>query len=315
MIVTITPNPLLDYVLHSTSIPDPGGKRVAEIPFTVGGKGINVARMLKTLGRPALALTFAGGANGNKIIEKLKQQGISFEIIKTETETRAGINLVVETPLYHTWWIENGNELKSSEIHAMIEKTGQLLENPGFLIMSGTIPGRLNNDFYQKLLLSLKAFKGEIFLDAREEPLKKALNVGGFFLKHNRDEARQTFGLDPYDRKQLAKLLDVFRQKRLLGAMFTDGKNEAILWDGYKIEMFYPAPAAEVSAVGCGDATLAGLIYARSLGKNLKEAAIWGLAAGAADCEMPGPCEASYEKTHEKLSQVKIINNHSFKNL
>jgi 1-phosphofructokinase family hexose kinase len=302
MIVTITPNPLLDFVLHSQQIPDPGGKRVRQIPYTVGGKGINVARMLKTLGRPALALSFAGGNNGAKILEGLQQQGIACELIDTEAETRMGINLVVEKPVYHTWWIESGEELKKKEIDKMLGRIAELLPETSFIAMSGTIPGRMNDDFYQNILKLCLQHRAEVYLDAREEPLKRACTVGGFFLKHNREEALATFAIDPFVNP--VEFFKMLQNCRIWGAMITDGKRDILLWDGDKIWHLQPVSAREVSSVGCGDATLAGLIYGRSQGLSLLDAAKWGLAAGAADAEMPGPCDAGAESVAVKLKLV-----------
>ncbi|MFZ5949904.1 MAG: 1-phosphofructokinase family hexose kinase [Candidatus Rifleibacteriota bacterium] len=304
MIVTVTPNPLLDYVLHSKNIPDPGGRRTEQIPFTVGGKGINVARMLKTLGRPALALSFAGGENGRKIRQGLIQQGISADLIETAAETRMGINLVVEQPSYHTWWIENGLELSKSEVYNFLDSLEKRMPEVRFVAMSGTIPGRLNDDFYLKVLSVCLKFRSEVYLDARGTPLKKACEIGRFFLKHNREEAIETFKIDPMSEPK--KFFSCLAAKKIWGAMITDGKNPVLLWDGENIFELHPAEARQISAVGCGDATLAGLLYGRSEGLDLIESAIWGLAAGAADAEMPGPCEADYPRVCEKKSQIKF---------
>ena len=38
-----------------------------------GGKGVNVARVLKTLGAPVIATGLAGGATGTRIVEQLTQ--------------------------------------------------------------------------------------------------------------------------------------------------------------------------------------------------------------------------------------------------
>ena len=41
-----------------------------------GGKGVNVARVLKTLGQPVIATGFAGGATGTRIVEQLTQESM-----------------------------------------------------------------------------------------------------------------------------------------------------------------------------------------------------------------------------------------------
>ena len=307
MILTITPNPLLDYVIHSKEKPQPGGHRVRSIDYTVGGKGINVARMLKTFGRPALALGFAGGPNGQKIKTKLVDQGVYAEFVETHEETRLGINYVIEKPHDQTWWIEEGNELQESEVAALIELTRSHLPKTSLLAMSGTISGRKNQDLYRRILESIKDFRGEIYLDARGEALREACKVGGFFLKHNRNEAIETFGIDPFVETHQHSFFKKLQNMRIWGAMITDGKNNILLWDGNKIFLLEPAPSVEVSAVGCGDATLAGILFGRSENMSLFEASLLGLAAGAADSQYPGPCEAEFRAIEHKVSLIKVL--------
>lgn len=313
MIITVTPNPLLDYKIFAAAAGGhTGGTRVAKIPYTVGGKGINVARMLKTFGRPALALTFAGGANGARMADELRQQSISARIIPVAAETRMGIELFAECHGQHRWWIEDGNELQAAEIHAMLDLIEAESRSASIIAMSGTIPGRKNVDFYRLVLERLRGFKGEVYLDARGEPLRQACLAGGFFIKHNRDESLESFGLDPFHSDQRKELLQRFSAMKIWGAMITDGAGSVLLWDGNQCIEFSPAPATEISAVGCGDATLAGLVYGRRSGMNLIEASILGLAAGAADAEKPGPCEASFEEISGKINLVKVLQQYEY---
>ncbi|MBF0503155.1 MAG: hypothetical protein HQM09_23715 [Candidatus Riflebacteria bacterium] len=306
MILTVTPNPLLDFILHEERPPTPGGHRVRSIKWTVGGKGINVARMLKTLGRPALALTFAGGPNGERIRSRLKDQGISAYFIQTEKETRSGINFVIDEPPSQTWWIEEGEPLTTVECMTMFEAVYREREKARFIAMSGSVPGPGQASFYRCLLEKIHGFNGEIYLDARGETLREATRVGGFFLKHNRDECLETFGLDPLNIADHPKLLSEFKRHGITGALITDGPRPATLLDHVSATYLLPPEIQEVSSVGSGDAALAGFIFARSEGKSLVESARWALAAGAADACHAGPCEASFPDIERLLGRVII---------
>ncbi len=297
------PEPVAGLYLHSKNEPAPCGIRVDKINYTVGGKGINVARMLKTLGRPALALSFAGGPNGEKIKHILKQQGIFARFIETYSETRVGINQVVEEPQKHTWWIENGEELREAEIVQMEEHLASQLKDLTFLGMSGTIPGKLNKNLYLRMLHVARSSKAEIYLDARGESLKLACEAGGFFLKHNRDEVIQTFEIDPFHKNGRRDLIKILSEKKIWGCLITDGEGPVLFWDGFDTKIITPPPARIISAVGCGDATLAGIIYGRANGMEIGQAIKWGLACGVADVSCPGPCEAEF-------NQVKTILNY-----
>ena len=307
MILTITPNPLLDYVIHEKHEPKKSEHRVEAINYTVGGKGINVARMLKTLGKPPLALTFSGGANGEKIKSKLESQGIFGQFVETDAETRTGINYIVENPHKHTWWLEKGLELSDVEIASMIELVTSNICKTSYIAMSGSIPGINNTDFYARVLDSLEDFNGEIYIDATAEPLKLACERGGFFLKHNRSEAIESFGLDPFIKSNQHEFVKKLYDFKIWSALITDGENGAVYWDGNGILYFNSTPANVVSSVGCGDATLAGLLYGRANGLNMLDSIKWGLAAGGADVEFSGPCEADFKTIESKLKYYFLI--------
>lgn len=312
MILTVTPNPLLNYQIFDSTANPHGGQRLSRIPYTVGGKGINVARMLKTLGKPALALTFAGGSNGSKMVLELQQQSIYGRFIPTTSETRVGINHVDKLAGVHRWWIEDGEDLLENEIIAMLDLVQAEAKSASIIAMSGTTPGHLNQDFYRRVLEAIPDFIGEIYLDARGEPLRQACKIGGFFLKHNREEALESFDVDPFVKAQRQTFFSHLTRNKIWGAMITDGKNEVLLWDGSAVYELQPAPAIEVSAVGCGDATLAGIIYGRKMGMNILESAVLGMAAGAADAERPGPCEATFSEVQQKICEIKFSKDESF---
>ncbi|NLI75439.1 MAG: hypothetical protein GX442_03215 [Candidatus Riflebacteria bacterium] len=304
MIVTITPNPLLNYVLHLPSFPPDGPRRLPTLPWTVGGKGINVARLLKTLGRPAVAIGFGGGPNGDKIRQRLQDSGITARLIPTSGETRVGIDLVIDHPPAHHWWMENGSDLTPGEVLALVEEAERWRDRAGFVAMSGTLPGNGQTDLYRRLLECLHGSRAEIYLDARGAPLLEALAVGGFFVKHNRQEFSETFQADPFVDPGSNPAFGRLARSRVPGALITDGAGPALLWDPPHFHVLVPPCVRQVSSVGSGDAALAGFIYARTLGHPPLEAARWAMAAGAADACHAGPCEATFDEVATLLPQV-----------
>ena len=53
-----------------------------------GGKGVNVARTLKTLGQPVIATGFAGGPTGTRIVEQLTEESILNDFVRIREESR-----------------------------------------------------------------------------------------------------------------------------------------------------------------------------------------------------------------------------------
>ena len=72
MIVTLTLNPSLDYVMQISDYQDNRVNRADRIALTPGGKGINVSIMLKNLGFATNMLGFTAGFTGEEICRQLK---------------------------------------------------------------------------------------------------------------------------------------------------------------------------------------------------------------------------------------------------
>ena len=91
MIVTVTPNPVLDRTLTVAKIVLNDMARVQEVREDWGGKGFNVSRALYALGRQSLATGFVGGATGQKLTQGLHRLGIETNLVAIFGETRTNI--------------------------------------------------------------------------------------------------------------------------------------------------------------------------------------------------------------------------------
>jgi fructose-1-phosphate kinase PfkB-like protein len=90
-IFTLTGNLLWEKTLgFSDWAPGQTQRAVAE-SFQVGGKGINVARILLRLRAPATALCFPGGATGEECVAWLRAKKIPFRAFRTVASTRTGL--------------------------------------------------------------------------------------------------------------------------------------------------------------------------------------------------------------------------------
>jgi 1-phosphofructokinase len=90
-IFTLTGNLLWEKTLTFADWAPGRTQRAAAGSFQVGGKGINVARVLGRLGGPATALCFPGGATGAECVAWLRAEKIPFRAFDTATPTRIGV--------------------------------------------------------------------------------------------------------------------------------------------------------------------------------------------------------------------------------
>ena len=87
---TLTGNLLAERTLTFPAWSAGRTQRATAETFQVGGKGINVAKMLTRLGAANTALGFTGGATGEDCLAWLRRSGLAFRTFPSTTPTRTG---------------------------------------------------------------------------------------------------------------------------------------------------------------------------------------------------------------------------------
>ena len=94
MILTVTPNPALDYTVRVDSFELGRRSKYRDPRIDPAGKGINVARMVRRLGEPTLAIGFAAGATGDLLRQGLDREGVPHEFVSVDGLTRINVTLL-----------------------------------------------------------------------------------------------------------------------------------------------------------------------------------------------------------------------------
>src|SRR5919202_5349210 len=94
MIVTVTLNAAVDRTLTVPNFQLGQRHRASAALTLAGGKGINVARALKTLGVPVVATGLAGGETGTWIVRELTGEAILNDFVPIEGQSRTSTAVV-----------------------------------------------------------------------------------------------------------------------------------------------------------------------------------------------------------------------------
>src|ERR1700748_3305200 len=124
MIITGTLKAAID---TSLSVPVPTFRlgrrhRTVEQRTMAGGKGVNVARTLKTLGQPVIATGFAGGATGTRVVEQLTRESILNDFVRIEDESRTNTAIFDPTSGVQTEVNERGPRVNERELELFRDK-------------------------------------------------------------------------------------------------------------------------------------------------------------------------------------------------
>src|SRR3982750_3028124 len=128
MIVTVTLNAAVDRTLTVPNF-QRGQRHRASAGLTLaGGKGINVARALKTLGVPVVATGLVGGQNGTRLIEQLTDEAILNDFVHIDGESRRLTPVVDPTGGTYTENNEWGPAGHPEELDTLLEKLRYLTQ-------------------------------------------------------------------------------------------------------------------------------------------------------------------------------------------
>lgn len=198
MIVTVTLNPALDITHTVASLVPHRSHRVTDVGVQAGGKGINVARVLHTLGLPTVAVAFRGGLAGAAIAADLDRHGIAHRLVGIAGESRRTFTVVDVASGDATVFNEAGPAVAGDEWHALRGQVRRLLADASVLVLSGSLPPGLPETAYAELAGAAARAGVPVILDAAGPPLLAGVTAGPDVVKPNATELADATGLpDP----------------------------------------------------------------------------------------------------------------------
>ncbi|MCE1255040.1 MAG: hexose kinase, partial [Anaerolineae bacterium] len=293
MILAINVNAAIDWIYFIDRFTPGSTMRVKKAVLGVGGKGLDAALVLHTLGAPHKALSFAAGHNGKLLADLLAKRGVDCEFIWVEGETRVS-NVLVETEFNrHSHVITPGYQVTAADCETFIEKMQALSSGAQWALMGGSLPQGAPPDFYFQIISRLKALGVKTLIDNTEVPMLAALNARPDIAKMNQSEFQTTFDIQIQHPSDLpAACRRVMAQYQLTALVVTRGKEGLLACtpDGV-FEAVCTQPIKEVNAAGAGDAVSGTLAYRLSLGDTWPQALSWAVAVSAAVVKTEGTAE------------------------
>lgn len=292
MIVTVTLNSALDRTLTVPNFQAGFRHRASESITLPGGKGVNIARALKTLGQPVIATGLAGGKTGIRVVEDLTAEGILNDFVRIRGESRTSTAIIDPTSNTQTEVNEYGPVVTSRELDAFLEKFTYIAKGADVVILAGSLPRKAKDGFYRDMVGALSATDAFTVLDTAGEPLRLAIKAGPGLVSPNVFEAEALIGHEFGDDedfylavRQLSKMgagSGIITQPSGCYAFLPDGDGNGRT---YKVQI---PPLDPISTVGSGDAFLAGFVSARLSGKSDPDCLRQAVACGAANTQKYG---------------------------
>lgn len=281
IIYTITFNPALDYVITVDHFETGVVNRTKEEHVNYGGKGLNVSVILQELGYANKALGFIAGFTGKEIERGAKKElGVETDFIEVK-EGLSRINVKMRS--------DNETEINgmgpciTKEDVAKLFSQLEALQEGDILVCSGSIPGSIDNDIYERILEKLTPKGVECVVDATGDLLMKVLPYHPFLVKPNNHELGEIYGVELKTKEDIiayAKKMQEDGAKNVLVSMAGDG---SLLVDAQGIVHQMGVCKGKVkNSVGAGDSMVAGFVAGYLKNHDYHEALQLATACGGA---------------------------------
>jgi len=305
MIVTVTPNPVLDRTLTVPRIVFNEVMRATAVRLDWGGKGFNVSRALRALGVDSVAMGFIGGATGRLLERGLSDMGIATDFVHIVGETRTNIVVTDAAAERYIKVNEAGPTVRAEELAAFLDRARERVRPGDIWVLSGSLPPGVPSDFYAQLIALVQGRGAKAFLDTSGEPLRLGCAASPYLVKPNVVEAEEVTGQEINCEADMLSAVEFFLRRGIELVALSLGADGLLLASKEGTVWARPPRVRARNPVGAGDALLAGVAWALQRGLPLEEMARWGVATGTAAAMREGVSVGTRAEVEALYEQVR----------
>jgi 1-phosphofructokinase/tagatose 6-phosphate kinase len=311
MIITVTLNAAIDKTLAVPNFRLGRRHRAVEQTAMAGGKGVNVARALKTLGMPVIATGVAGGPTGTRIIEQLTDEAILNDFVRIREESRTSTAVVDPTNNEQTEINERGPAVSAAELDLFVDKLLYLAKGAHVCVFSGSLPRGVPDDLYARLIAEINRLGCLTVLDSEGEALRVGTRAEPTVVTPNEPEAEELVGHEFSDEEDrpaaVREIVELGAREAIMtlptGCIGLLGTGSERVLVSASID---PGVVEARSTVGSGDAFLAGYVAAR-YGDSLPEQCLrYAVGCGAESIQHFGAGVLDPREVDRLLPEVQV---------
>lgn len=306
MICAVSLNPAVDKYLRLEKLRRGEHVEVEEVVASAGGKGINVAGVLRVLGEDVEVIGFFGGHTGAYILEEVAREGIRVDPVRIQATTRTAF-VIVEADGSETEIVEPGGEVSVGEIAQLRARLRQTAPRAAVVVLSGSVPPGCPDEIYVQLLSDCGGHC-PVIVDTSRRWLRAVMNArpSPSIVKPNRREAEALLGEALGDEQGICRALQRLAQTGIGIPVISDGASGLYALAGGRFLHAVMPQLQRVNSVGSGDAAVAGL--AAGLARGLQPEAMLQLAAacGGANVLTKECAQVRREDLERLLPQIAV---------
>lgn len=305
-VIAVTLNPSIDKTINIEHLIPYGLNRAINSRTDPGGKGVNVAKVLKNFGVDVTVCGLIAGNQGKVLLNYLKSVGIAADFLENPGETRINLKIIDESINKTTEINETGFFVTPEILTAFKKKFKESVKKASMVVLSGSLPAGVPENFYADCIEIAKAEKIKCVLDADGDALAKGIKAIPFAVKPNIHELESLNGHIFSNRTEIvnaAKKLLETGIEIVIVSMGADGaivanQNEVFKVDSWDVKV--------KSATGSGDSMVASLVYSVLNNYSLFDIAKITTAAGTVTASKAGTQICNLNEVLQSLDKVTV---------
>ncbi|MDD2969482.1 MAG: 1-phosphofructokinase [Lachnospiraceae bacterium] len=306
MITTVSLNPAIDKTILLSSMDRGGVNRIAGAREDIGGKAINVAKILNRLGVETRICGFIGGENKQRVEELIAHEHLEYNFLEVEGLTRTNTKIVELDAGMTTDLNEQGFYIQDVQMVQLKDLMHNMAKDSQFTVFSGSIPKGLPDSIYKELIIE-GAKDTKAVLDADGDLLVEGIKAGPYMIKPNIHELETAFQVTLSSTDEIVRFSrELIRTYQIRIVLVSMGAKGALLITDE--ECFHAGPVDVVvkSTVGAGDSMIAGMLYGIEQGLPLQEAFGYAAACGTLAVTKEGTQSFSLEEVKQMYEKVVV---------
>ncbi len=306
MIVCSLFNPAIDVHYHVDTL-QPGATFLDLPSHSVpSGKGLNVARVVKTLGEEVAIAALIPENDVRRFKSFCQDQEIKPILHEVPGSVRINVTISEKQNDCVTHFNSTSGSVPVRLQEEFLLSLEQEIVGDTLWCFSGSLPTGFDSGVYSKLISAFQKKGSPSLLDTRGGALKLGIRSKPFMVKPNISELEELFGEQIKGVHHIAlkgkRLIDMGIENVFI-SLGSDGmiaihENDCLLCS--------PPQVKAVDTVGCGDALVAGLLVAQKRKFSFSETCRLAIACGASKCMHEGPGVVTRDEVWQLMEDVRI---------
>lgn len=302
--ISVTMNPSVDVTLWLDGLDFDATNRVVDETREMGGKGINVSRVIRSFGLPNLCMAVCGEENSAEFAAYLEQAGMRYELLKVEGAVRE--NLTLRHGEKTVKLNRKGPFVSVMMIGALMAMIESHIHPGDIVTFGGSLPENVSVTDYAELIMAVKQAGARVVIDSDLFTLEDYRRIGPWLIKPNIHELRHIVPLADETPQTVMAAAEQLYAAGVENVLVSLGAEGLLCVNGEGVTRAVPPAVEAYSTVGAGDSALAGYIIGEIKGYSLEQRVRLAAACGTACVRQEATILATPTTVEDLLNQVQV---------